>query len=112
MLKPLLPKKWEIVTVERDLDIKTAPVLRISQQSIVRHPQAPLGSLLVSFIVQIIAPGIDFSKSEDLLDDDVMTLIFAIDSLGGSIAWTSCQKGQVGDSLAYVLDLTITVDKP
>jgi hypothetical protein len=112
LLKPVLPKGWVIISNERGSDVQTKTVLRLSQQSLKRHPQAPLGALLVTFTARVIAPGDDFEKSEDVLDDAVTSFIFAVDGLGGSVAWTDAKKVLFDDALAYDIELTITVDRP
>jgi hypothetical protein len=112
LLAPLLPKDWLIVPNERAIETANRTVLRLSQQSIQRHPQAPLGAVLVTFKAAVIDPGTDIERAEDNLDDAVTSLLFAIDALGGSVAWTDANKALFESNLGYEISLTVTVSKP
>jgi len=113
LLKPILPKGWVIVPNERAVEGTSHPVLRLSQQSLERHPQAPMGAHLVTFMATVIIPGADYVRSEDVLDDAVNAFLFAVDSLpGGSVAWGTADKKFFEDALGYEISLTVTVQKP
>jgi hypothetical protein len=112
LLTPKLPNGWLIVSNERAVEASNRTVLRLSQQSLVRHPQAPLGALLVTFAAYVMTPGADPVRQEDALDDDVTAFLFAVDSLGGNVAWSTCEKRLFDDVLGYEIALTITVNRP
>lgn len=116
LIEPLLPGTWKFVPNERNIDAIAQPVLRLSQQSIVRHPTAPTSHLLVTFTLRVIAPGLDPARAEDDLDELVGMLLLLLESLPPTIAWSGpadkVLTAPEGGNLAYDIPLTITVKKP
>ncbi|MFP7760908.1 hypothetical protein [Marisediminicola sp. LYQ85] len=114
LLTPLLPKTWKVITTETNVDKLDRTLLRLRQTTIARHPAAPLSKHLVTFEVRVTVPGVDAAKAEDRLDAELAILLFAINSLGGSIAWDTATKGLDPDTqgLAYELTLTASIDRP
>jgi len=109
-LKPVLPSDWKLIASEAEVQDSRGTVLRLSQRSITRHPASPNGAHLNSFILTVAVVNQDIALSEDLLDDAVDTLLFAIDGLGGTVAWTTCEKGITNlgfEALSYDITLTI-----
>lgn len=116
LLIPLLPRDWKFVPNNRNIDVTSTPVLRLSQQSIQRHPTSPNSKLLVTFNLQIIAPGTDLARVEDDLDELVGLLLLVLETLPPAVAWSGpadkVLTSQDGGNLAYDVPLTITVNKP
>lgn len=106
-LKPLLPTSWRIITNEANTDTPNSTVVKISQQSFKRLPEAPQGAHLIEFVVAITTPYTDLAKAEDQLDDDMNAFIHALDELAG-VAWSEATKVAVeGRGLGYDITLTI-----
>lgn len=105
-LTPVLPGSWELVPTQRTVDTLSHPIVQLSQISIRRDPNAPQSSaLLTTFTLTVVDPLTDPERAEDNLDDEVLTLIFALDGLGW-LRWTDATKVIWQDShLAY--DITI-----
>ncbi|SEM73404.1 hypothetical protein [Cryobacterium luteum] len=109
LLKPLLPLAWRIVPYQVTLDSPATVVVMLKQTRIERTAAAPQGAHDIGFTVTISSPHDDFEKAEDALDDQVNTLIHALDGLG--IAWTTAEKVLDGTRLAYDITLTLISKK-
>jgi hypothetical protein len=112
MLKPLLPKTWKLVPFETNLDELSpkTPVVVLKLQSIERHPSAPQGVRLVTYVLTIVEPKIEPGPADDALDDDLIRLLQAIDLLPGIQAGKATRVVS-GDHPAYDIDLTFSTLK-
>ncbi|KQQ22877.1 hypothetical protein ASF48_06995 [Rathayibacter sp. Leaf299] len=110
LLKPLLPKGWVIIPEQRDPGVITKTTVLLKQDKISKLPASPIGSLQTSFILTIVTPHIDTTRAEDDLDDSVLELTTALDSLNG-VDWTEAQKVGAGEYLGYDISLSIITKK-
>lgn len=110
LLGPLIPKSWTLISEQRDPGVIARTTVIVKQDRIEKLPEAPLGSLQVSFILTVLTPHEDTSRAEDALDDSVLELTTALDSLAGT-NWTSAQKVVAGDYLGYDIALTLITKK-
>lgn len=104
-LKPLLPRGWKIIPYQNNPDTPSSVVVMLKLLRIARMEEAPDGAHTLEFTVTIISPHDDIEKAEDALDDQVLELTFALDTLG--ILWTAAEKVIASDRLAY--DITVTL---
>lgn len=111
LLSPLVPRTWKIVKHQRSKGVLTATTVTLKQLRIIRTPAAPLGAHDIEFVATITSPHADTVRAEDQLDDQVNTLIHALDAKG--IPWSSAQKVLDDDAgrLAYDITLTLTSTK-
>lgn len=109
LLKPVLPKSWDIVPYETNPDVRFNTVVMLKQQRIERTPAAPQGAHDITFTVTIQSPLDGLEKAEDILDDQVNALLHEIDALG--IAWTTAEKVLSNNRLAYDISLSLTSTK-
>lgn len=113
LLTAALPREWVILDHEEDLEANVGKVcVIVSQQRKQRHPAAPLGKLLVTFRLRLVAPSTDVRTREDALDDYVDELLFVIERLGTAFVWSEASKVLAGSFLAYDVDLTATANRP
>ncbi|SMQ73476.1 hypothetical protein [Agreia sp. VKM Ac-1783] len=109
VLKPLIPTGWRIVPDERTTGISDQTKVTFKLTQITRNAAAPQAAHDIEFIVTITSPREDISKAEDELDDDVVTLLHALDTAG--IPWTVATKVLDKDRLGYDITLTLTSEK-
>lgn len=107
-LKPLLPRTWKIVPVQRNLDALSRVTVMLKQQKISKEPSAPLSHHLLDFIVTVICPNTDVATAEVKLDDQVDDLIFAIDATK-NVRWTDATKVVFGNAEYPAYDITVQV---
>lgn len=106
-LAPLLPKRWQLVWDEGSADDTGRTRLRLTQQSIERHPGTGTAAThLVTFAATLTVPADDFRKVEAQLDDDMELLLWAIDSI--YLPWTKADKGLFGNRMGYQFTLQTT----
>ncbi|MCS6563433.1 hypothetical protein [Curtobacterium poinsettiae] len=104
-VKPLLPNRWALVPYLADIDAPSVPTVAVKLQSIVPLPQAPKGTVSVSYVFTVIEPHTDAGTADRALDDDLLTFIAAI-SNNPSLAWTDATAVAFDDvHLAY--DVTV-----
>lgn len=109
LLTPLVPRSWKIVKHQRNKSTLLVTTVTLKQLRIVRTPAAPLAAHDIEFIATITSPHADSVRAEDQLDDQVNTLIHALDVKG--VPWSSAQKVLDSDRLAYDITLTLTSEK-
>jgi len=108
-LRPLLPKAWKLIDNESAVDQGNAIVVRLSQQGFRPLPEAPIGHILVDFVVTITVTGTNPARMEDDLDVGTGELIDAIDHIpGGFIAWRTASKIGNDSTLGYDIELSLT----
>lgn len=109
-LKPLLPRKWQIIPYSRNVDTLSTTMVMLKQQKIEPHPAAPLAMHTIGFTVTVVTALTDTAASEDELDDSVVALCHALDEIG--VAWEDATKVLFDDThLAYDISVQITSSK-
>lgn len=110
-LKPLLPTGWKWLDSERAVDVTAAVTVQWKQRRIAPLPEAPLSHLGVEGILAVSSPRVDIERAEDDLDDAVLELVAAIQSLQG-IRFTEATKVAADEQrLGYDLSLTVITNK-
>jgi hypothetical protein len=109
-LKPIIPETWKIIPYQRDVGVLSQTIVMFKQGAIRPLPAAPIKALQVDMTATIVSPLSDTARAEDELDDDVLSLTFALDELG--ILWTEARKVLFNDSnLAYDIDIQLEASK-
>lgn len=103
-VKPLLPRGWKIVPYSRNLD-------RLAQTTVMFHateirPGTSQGTHEVDFVVSISSPKTDSTNAQIDLDDDVLALVHALDTLPW-LMFRQATPTTVQDALSW--DVTVTV---
>lgn len=108
-LKTLLPKGWKIIPHQDNFDaLSKQPVVMIRQQRITPSPQAPLGAHAVDFEVWLIDPASDPAVAETSLDDEVDTLLYALED-NASLSWSEAERIPYdGTYQAWNIRITVT----
>jgi hypothetical protein len=112
-LKPQLPNRWTVAAYTRRPDELAGPTVILTLQSIKRLPEAPLGSQIVTYLVTIVDPSQEWSQADAQLDDEIVDLIAALDSVRNDqglpvLRWTSADRNTWNDTyLAF--DITVDV---
>ena len=110
-LPPLLPEGWKWVDSERAVDVTETTTVQWKQRRIAPLPEAPLAHLGVDGILTVSSPHADIEKAEDALDDAVLELVGALQSVPG-IRFTEANKAAVDDQhLGYDLSITVITQK-
>lgn len=111
-LKPLLPATWKWVPYQTNLDAIAQTTVMLILDEVTRFPQAPQGSRLVSYVVEVIEPKIDPVSRDFSLFESLIDLLNGIDSIA-DLTWTSAKRGAVnnGANLGYDIEMTIRIDK-
>lgn len=104
-LRPLLPKKWQIVETGRAVGNVPHTTVQLRQVSISRATAAPIATHDIEFLVTISAPEQATAYAEDTLDYQVAELLHALDGI--NVRWTRCEKVTVGDGARLAYDLTV-----
>lgn len=106
-LTPLLPPSWQIIPNQVMPQTLSRITVVIKHLEMERLAEAPLGSLRHQIILTVADPHEDQVKAENALDDEVLKLCTALDSLDG-LTWTGAKKVAVRDP--YIgWDITLTV---
>ncbi len=112
-LAPLLPEDWKWVDNERAVDVTEAVTVRWAQRRIAPLAETPLSHLGVEGILTVFSPRIDTERAEDELDDAVLELVYALQSLQG-VKFTEATKVAVDEQqqrLGYDLQITVITNK-
>ncbi|MDJ0336436.1 hypothetical protein QMG83_14510 [Salinibacterium sp. G-O1] len=96
-LRPLLPAAWKLVDVERNVDATNTPVVQLKLGDIAKTDAAPQGMFTSTWTITIISPHQDITKAEYQLDDDVIDLLFALDTIPG-VQWSAAKKVAVDET--------------
>lgn len=83
-------------------------VLKHSQME--RLAEAPQGSLRNTVVLTVVDPHEDQTAAENALDDSVLELVTAIDTLP-KINWTNAEKVLVDPYLGWDITLTVITEK-
>ena len=111
-LKPLLPRRWTLAPYTRKPDDLDGVTVIVTLQTIKRLPEAPLGKQIATYLVTIVDPAQDYSQADAALDDEIVDLISALDTVRGPtglpiLRWTSADRNTWNDTY---LAFDITVD--
>lgn len=106
-LKPLLPKGWRYIPNQATPTTVIKPTLVYKLLEIEPLPEAPLGALRHRIVLTLLTPIEDDVKAEDALDNDVITLITALDP-HSDIAWESARKVRDEKTSRLGWDFTVT----
>jgi hypothetical protein len=110
-LTPLLPKSWKLIPYSTNLDRLSQPVVMLQLQSLSRTPSAPNSGHTVEFTLTVIEPNTDPAQREDLLDDKLDDLVYAIETIP-NVTWTKAERAMFADSyLAFDITLEIVTKK-
>lgn len=96
-LVPLLPAKWRVIPYQRMPQTLDRPTVLFKQLSFTPLPEAPAGHLQVEVVITVADPHSDQDRAEDALDDEVLELVFALDSLN-NLTWSTAQKVLVNET--------------
>jgi len=111
-LRPLLPKRYQYVSTQRTIDRITKPLVMFKQERIGRQiieGRTVPGGRIVGATMTIAVPYEDTGNAERALDDDLITLLDAIDRIG-NVRWTSAEKRiwtEAGQEPCYDIALEI-----
>lgn len=95
-LKPLLPEGWRWVPFQRNVDALDVMTVLWKQTRMAPLPEAPVSWVRVEGVLTVVSPNQDIERSEAALDDAVLDLVLALDSLP-RIGWTEANKVLVAD---------------
>jgi hypothetical protein len=109
LIKPLLPKTWAVLPGQMT-DSITKTTVALSLNTIERLPQAPISQRIVSYTLTIAVPMAKASETDDRVDDDILTLLNALDDVPG-VAWTRAERGVLGQNPGFDITLTFTFEK-
>lgn len=108
-LAPKLPAKWVIVPAQRNLDVISAVTIMFKQSRLAPHQAAPAALRVTGMTITLIDPHTDIEKAEDALDENLLLLLTALESLDFEAKFTEAQKVSFNDTtLAY--DITVEID--
>ena len=96
LVKPKLPRNWTWFSSKTNLDNFIHPVVKLTMQRIVRDPDAPQGSRIATFVLTIIEPMSKPGSSDDALDDKVIDLLNALDTVA-EMHWESAERVTVNE---------------
>jgi hypothetical protein len=104
-LRPLLPKAWKLIPYSRNLDVLSQTAVMFHATAI--RPTAIQGVIEVDYTVSVISPKVDTDRAQTDLDDDVLEVIHALDTLDW-LLFREATPTVVQDNLSW--DITITVN--
>jgi hypothetical protein len=90
-LVPLVPSDWKVLPNQVDPSTIDRVTVIFKFTELTRLPEAPAGSLSNKVIITIIDPHKEHVKAENSLDDSVLELVTALDSLP-HIVWSKAEK--------------------
>lgn len=109
LIKPLLPKTWAVLPGQMT-DSITRTTVALTLNTIERFPQAPINIRIVSYTLTIAVPMAKASETDDRVDDDILTLLNALDDIEG-VAWTRAERGVLGQNPGFDITFTFTFEK-
>lgn len=111
VLAPLLPTDWKLIPYQDSVDTLSDVTVMLKLASVEKHPSAPLGAYLARFTITVVDPSQDPQKAEDRLDDELLALLAALDSLNNSL-WSTAEKVLFQDRyLAYDIAMQVVTRK-
>lgn len=112
-LKPLLPKNadgspaWRYIPNQKTPDVITVPTLVYKLLELEPLPEAPLGALRARIVLTLLTPFEDDVKAENELDNQVMSLVTALDP-HSNISWETARKIRDDKTDRLGWDFTVT----
>ena len=107
LLAPKLPAGWKIIPHQTVPETLHTITVVLKHYKLEKLPEAPQRHLTNYFTLTVASPLTTVAKAEDDLDDAVLELVTAIDTLA-SVDWTEATKVLVNDS--YIgWDISLTV---
>lgn len=79
LLSPKLPKGWQLIPYQDNIDQPDHPVLMFKQLKIEPTKEMPRGSWTYTFVLTLIDGRTDPEKTEKALDDEVETLLVLLE---------------------------------
>ncbi|MBO1770458.1 hypothetical protein [Agrococcus sp. TF02-05] len=113
-LRPVIPAEYKLRPNGLALETITTPVLQIKQLRIRPAEEAGTGQLKVEMVLTMASPKSNPQAAEDDLDDDVVEVLAALDSIGW-LNWSLAEKVTTGPDdryLAYDITTEITTTIP
>lgn len=113
-LRPVIPARYVLRPNGLALETITKPVLQIKQLGIRPAEEGGTGQLKVEMVLTMVSPLTSPQKAEDELDDDVVEMLAALDTIGW-LTWTRADKRTTGPDdryLAYDITTEITTTIP
>lgn len=107
-LKPVLPSGWRIIPNQRIPETIDRITVVIKHIRIAPLAEAPKGHLSNDVIITVADPHTDQARAEDALDDEVLELVNALQTIAG-ITWTGADKVLVNttDNLGWDIACSI-----
>jgi len=107
-ITPLVPSTWRIIPGFKEVETPSTPTVNITYSSIDPHPTTPASNNLVNeLVIRITDPHTDVKLAEDDVDDQVLTLIYALKN-SARIIFRGAKKVKPSEAfLAW--DITVTV---
>lgn len=106
-LEPILPPTWKINKHQSMPGTISAVTVILKYTSIAKLPEAKRSWLANEVVLTVVDPHTDQDRGEDALDDEVLELVTALDSIH-QLVWTDAKKVQVGPYLGW--DITLQVN--
>ena len=113
LLRAELPTKWDVYDHGVSLENPLKPVVVVRQTSLGRTPGAPRLYRDAGLTVGLVEPGLDLAKLEDALDDDLDTLLDALEAVDlPGLIWTGADRATFDERFqGYEVSATITYEK-
>lgn len=113
LLKPLLPKKWNLKphAGQKD-DIRTVTVL-LSLKSYERNPQNPRGPRLVRWTFTVLDPMTVDGDADDALDEDIIKFLDALDAKTvrqTGLTWSKAERGVALNKPGFDIEITFPIN--
>lgn len=111
-LKPLLPDEWRYIPNQNTPATISVPTLIYKLLELEPLPEAPLGAYRARVVLTLLSPHEDDVKAENTLDNEVLTLIGALDP-HSTFAWESARKirDNKNDRLGWDITITAVITK-
>jgi hypothetical protein len=108
-LRPLLPKSWRLIPYATNLDVVgTTPVVMLRLNDIEKLAQSPLSHRVATFSLLIIEPKTEPGRADDAIDDKLIDLLSALDTLGDGLTWSTATSILWADTNpAYRIELRL-----
>lgn len=105
-LKPLLPRAWKLYPYSTTPDAFTKPIVTLTLDSITKDPAAPNSHRIAAFVVGVLEPKVDAATREDSLDDSLIDLLTAIETIP-SVIWQKAERVVAPNQTNVGYDITI-----
>ena len=104
LVKPLLPRRWRWVNTQKPIDDPAVTTVML-KQSAIRRAYSANGNVIPGarravLVLTVVVPETDTEFAEHRMDDEVVTLLNAIDSAPG-LAWSEASKRIFSEALQW-----------